>query len=76
MRDLKRGFGGLVDVKFLLQAFQLKYGRTHPSIWTPNTWQALDALRMTGLIAQVQFRLASCQTPGHFVQYKPKLAEL
>src|SRR5262249_27120466 len=26
-RDLKRGFGGVVDVEFLVQLFQLKYGR-------------------------------------------------
>jgi glutamate-ammonia-ligase adenylyltransferase len=50
VRDLKRGFGGLVDVEFLIQAFQLKHGRGHPSLRTPNTWQALDALRWTGLV--------------------------
>ena len=54
VRDLKRGFGGLVDVEFLIQTFQLKYGRTHPALRTPNTWQALDALRTTGLIAPEQ----------------------
>ena len=31
LRDLKRGFGGLVDVEFLVQVFQLKHGRTQPS---------------------------------------------
>ncbi len=54
VRDLKRGFGGLVDVEFLIQTFQLKYGRTHPALRTPNTWQALDALRTTALIAPEQ----------------------
>jgi [glutamine synthetase] adenylyltransferase / [glutamine synthetase]-adenylyl-L-tyrosine phosphorylase len=57
VRDLKRGFGGLVDVEFLVQVYQLKYGRTHPALRTPNTWQALDALRTTGLIAPDQYSL-------------------
>jgi glutamate-ammonia-ligase adenylyltransferase len=45
VRDLKRGFGGIVDVEFLVQLFQLKYGRDHPALRTPSTWHALDALR-------------------------------
>ena len=36
-RDLKRGFGGLVDVEFLVQLFQLKYGRSQPALRVPNT---------------------------------------
>ena len=43
-RDLKRGFGGIVDVEFLVQLFQLKYGRRLPALRTTNTWEALDAL--------------------------------
>jgi glutamate-ammonia-ligase adenylyltransferase len=50
VRDLKRGFGGIVDVEFLIQLFQLKYGRDVPALRTPNTWQALDALRDAGLL--------------------------
>ncbi len=49
-RDLKRGFGGLVDVEFLVQLFQLKYGGRVPSLRRPNTWDALDALRDAGLL--------------------------
>ena len=49
-RDLKRGFGGIVDVEFLVQLFQLKYGRDLPALRTPNTWEALDALRDAGLL--------------------------
>src|SRR5262249_30749355 len=51
VRDLKRGFGGLVDVEFLIQLFQLKYGRDVPALRTPNTWEALAALREAGLLA-------------------------
>jgi glutamine synthetase adenylyltransferase len=46
-RDLKRGFGGIADVEFLVQLFQMKYGRERPALRTTNTWEALDALRAT-----------------------------
>lgn len=49
-RDVKRGFGGIVDVEFLVQLFQLKYGKTKPTVRTGNTWEALDALHADGLI--------------------------
>jgi glutamate-ammonia-ligase adenylyltransferase len=51
-RDLKRGFGGIGDVEFLVQLFQLKYGRDLPALRTTNTWAALDALRTTGLLRE------------------------
>jgi glutamate-ammonia-ligase adenylyltransferase len=51
-RDLKRGFGGIVDVEFLIQLFQLKYGARLPALQTANTWEALDSLRTTGLITE------------------------
>src|SRR5262249_35556365 len=53
-RDLKRGFGGLVDVEFLVQLFQLKYGRELTALRTSNTWRALDALRDAGQITPEQ----------------------
>jgi glutamate-ammonia-ligase adenylyltransferase len=49
-RNLKRGFGGLADVEFLVQLFQLKYGRSVPALRTPNTWEALDALGAAGFL--------------------------
>jgi [glutamine synthetase] adenylyltransferase / [glutamine synthetase]-adenylyl-L-tyrosine phosphorylase len=49
-RDLKRGFGGIVDVEFLVQLFQLKYGRPVPAVRVPNTWAALEALSAAGLL--------------------------
>ncbi|HXG11295.1 MAG TPA: bifunctional [glutamate--ammonia ligase]-adenylyl-L-tyrosine phosphorylase/[glutamate--ammonia-ligase] adenylyltransferase, partial [Gemmataceae bacterium] len=51
-RDLKRGFGGIVDVEFLVQLFQLKYGRDLPALRTGNTWEALDALHAAGLLSE------------------------
>ncbi len=60
-RDLKRGFGGIVDIEFLAQLYRLKYGRDYPAIREPNTWRALDALRDAGLLtAQEHAVLRSC----------------
>jgi glutamate-ammonia-ligase adenylyltransferase len=53
-RDLKRGFGGIIDVEFLVQLFQLKYGRQLPAMRTTNTWDALDALKAAGLLSDVE----------------------
>jgi glutamate-ammonia-ligase adenylyltransferase len=50
-RDLKRGFGGIVDVEFLVQLLQVKYGRERPSLRTANTWKGLEALESAGLMS-------------------------
>jgi [glutamine synthetase] adenylyltransferase / [glutamine synthetase]-adenylyl-L-tyrosine phosphorylase len=52
-RSLKRGRGGMTDVEFLVQAFQLKYGLARRQIVCPNTWDCLDALGETGLLSPV-----------------------
>ena len=54
-RDLKRGAGGVVDVEFLVQMFQLKYGRERPALRKPNTWEALEALREAGLLSEEEY---------------------
>jgi glutamate-ammonia-ligase adenylyltransferase len=60
-RDLKRGFGGIIDIEFIVQMFRLKYGNEFPAVRDPNTWQSLDALRHTGLISQDEYAtLRSC----------------
>lgn len=41
--DLKRGPGGLMDIEFLVQLFQIKYGRSIPYLRTPTTWKGLAA---------------------------------
>jgi glutamate-ammonia-ligase adenylyltransferase len=53
-RDLKRGFGGIVDVEFLVQLCQLKFGRQRPELRTGNTWQALGFLWADGLISAAE----------------------
>lgn len=54
-RDLKRGFGGIVDVEFLVQLYQLKYGGDDPNLRRPNTWDALEALRGRRLLSEADF---------------------
>jgi glutamate-ammonia-ligase adenylyltransferase len=54
-RDLKRGFGGIVDVEFLVQLFQLKYGRQVQPLRTTNTWKALEALRGATLLSESEY---------------------
>jgi glutamate-ammonia-ligase adenylyltransferase len=48
--QVKFGRGGLVDVEFITQAFQLVHGRRHPSIRRPNTLQAIRAIGAAGLL--------------------------
>jgi glutamate-ammonia-ligase adenylyltransferase len=49
-RDLKRGFGGIIDVEFLVQLFRLKYGRDISALRTTNTWEGLEVCRTAGLL--------------------------
>ncbi len=51
-RNLKRGPGGIVDIEFLVQMLQLKYGRDCPAVQTPNTLAALEALHQAGHLAE------------------------
>lgn len=53
-RDLKRGFGGVADVEFLVQALQLKYGNRLPEIRTPNIPAALRALAAAGTLSPAE----------------------
>jgi glutamate-ammonia-ligase adenylyltransferase len=50
-RSLKRGPGGMTDVEFLVQAFQLKHGRDRQDVCRTNTWECLDALRAAALLS-------------------------
>jgi glutamate-ammonia-ligase adenylyltransferase len=54
-RDLKRGFGGIVDVEFLVQLFQIKFGQQVESLRVQNTWKALDALLAARLLDDRQY---------------------
>jgi glutamate-ammonia-ligase adenylyltransferase len=47
--NLKRGKGGLADVEFLVQLFQIRHGAERPDVVQPNVWDAIDALESAGL---------------------------
>ncbi len=49
--DLKRGYGGLADIEFLVHYLQLAQACQFPDVLRPNLWDALDALRRAGLLA-------------------------
>lgn len=60
-RDLKRGFGGIIDIEFITQLFRLKYGRKFEAIRQANTWATLDAMHEAKLInAEEHATLRSC----------------
>jgi len=50
--DLKRGFGGLVDLEFIVQYLQLVHAASHPEVLKPNFWDALLTLRRLGKISR------------------------
>jgi glutamate-ammonia-ligase adenylyltransferase len=50
-QDLKRGFGGLADIEFIVQFLQLTHAARQPDLLHPNLWDALDALLRRGIIA-------------------------
>jgi glutamate-ammonia-ligase adenylyltransferase len=54
-RDLKRGFGGIVDVEFLVQLFQMKYGHNLLDLRSTNTWDGLDNLEAHGLLSKAEY---------------------
>jgi glutamate-ammonia-ligase adenylyltransferase len=49
-RDLKRGFGGIADIEFIVQLFLLKYARERSSLRTGNVWIALARLEAEQLL--------------------------
>jgi glutamate-ammonia-ligase adenylyltransferase len=56
-RDLKRGFGGIVDVEFVVQLLQLKHGSEQPVLRRGNTWEILDALLDGGFLPEDEYRV-------------------
>jgi glutamate-ammonia-ligase adenylyltransferase len=53
-RNIKRGPGGLADIEFIIQLFQLKYGHKHRGILKPNVWDVFFPLRGTGLVTPTE----------------------
>ena len=54
--NIKTGRGGMVDVEFIVQYLQLKYGSEFPDIRSVNTIKALQALHAAGIIPDADCR--------------------
>lgn len=50
--SLKRGPGCMVDVEFLVQMFQIKYGARRRPVLRTNTWEALEACASLHLLEE------------------------
>jgi [glutamine synthetase] adenylyltransferase / [glutamine synthetase]-adenylyl-L-tyrosine phosphorylase len=49
--DIKVGYGGLVDIEFLVQLHQLLWGACKPTLRLTSTWDVLEALEREGIFA-------------------------
>ena len=54
--DTKYGPGGLIDVEYTVQYLQLLHGATTPSVRTPNTLEALQALHQAGSLRLQEYQ--------------------
>jgi glutamate-ammonia-ligase adenylyltransferase len=53
--NIKAGYGGLLDIEFIAQMLQLKFGCQHEDIRTPNTHDALHFFKEAGVITSRDF---------------------
>lgn len=53
----KKGFGGLVEIEFLVQYLQLSLGKTYDDLLSPNTLTALDGISRRDLLTSDQLEL-------------------
>jgi glutamate-ammonia-ligase adenylyltransferase len=55
--NIKTGRGGIVDIEFLVQMLQLRYGRRYPALRQRATLAALEALHACGVLPRADFQL-------------------
>lgn len=55
--NIKTGKGGTVDIEFLVQMLQLKYGGEYEELRVQNTVDALFAINSSGLINDKEFKI-------------------
>lgn len=55
--DIKRGYGGIRELEFFVQTFQLLYGVENPKLRTSSLFEALDELSRMGLIPEDEIEL-------------------
>src|SRR5207249_9891029 len=51
LTEVKRGRGGMRDVEFAMQLLKIVHGKRDPSLRSPNTLAALNALSAEGYVA-------------------------
>jgi [glutamine synthetase] adenylyltransferase / [glutamine synthetase]-adenylyl-L-tyrosine phosphorylase len=54
--DAKYSQGGLVDIEYTVQYLQLRHGATLPTLRTPNTLAALQALSHAGIVSATVYQ--------------------
>ncbi|MBE7414143.1 MAG: bifunctional [glutamate--ammonia ligase]-adenylyl-L-tyrosine phosphorylase/[glutamate--ammonia-ligase] adenylyltransferase [Deltaproteobacteria bacterium] len=54
--NIKTGAGGIVDIEFLVQALQLRFGSDNSALRTPYTQKALLRLKRAGVVTEEDFR--------------------
>ena len=62
-RDVKVGYGGIVDIEFAVQTLQLIAGIKHTEVRSPNTLEALSSLTEVGILTteqREQFQQSYC----------------
>jgi glutamate-ammonia-ligase adenylyltransferase len=52
--NVKSGYGGLVDIEFVVQTLQLVHGGEVPSVRVQNTLLAIDRLHKIGILTETQ----------------------
>jgi glutamate-ammonia-ligase adenylyltransferase len=55
-RNVKLGTGGIREIEFLVQTFQLRFGRRRPGLRVRDTLGALDALRHGRMLGEEEHR--------------------
>lgn len=51
-KNIKEGYGGLLDIEFLCQYLQLKHGQTFPDLRVPRTLDVLKRFQGQGILSQ------------------------
>jgi len=61
--NLKYSQGGLVDIEYLVQGLQMRYGAQYPEVRQTNTREAMAALRKFGVLSEEEYtRLRKAHT--------------
>jgi len=53
-RNLKRRAGGMIDIEFIVQMLQIKYGERQPDVLCTNAWDSLEACGKVGVLSAVE----------------------